>query len=523
MTKLKKFRIYSIDRYELGAFICQISEDDWLVSRRVGAYGNREGTERNGKPLYFRDMKERNQGAQIVQSIIEDLIGMTKGDTLFFHVIDAEERESSVHGIYIVREEPFYNDIDKFWDSNPYFVYPYRFCFEPHPRHAELCKYDASVLVSEFYRSIENREIRSILTLEREVRGAAHAIKTVTSEDAKEIEKLLYRDFSSRHQKEPIVFQPLHMQMFPLRNYVQDVGKIEFAVKALVAYHLGRRTRDLIQFIPACQKGEYDFLIESFVGQTTRKPVDILCISRNEERTVSILEAKTDLTKMDDLVQSLRYLELFKLRNIDRGALTYRMSVCLLAKRFQQNLVHYVSVRNAVMPWEEITLLKYEPSHDGKDADFTSETLTYPELLASPETYPAIDVDDFTSRIESEANSVFATTLKKTSPKTTIEFLSSEDDTIVLRKHYDQNGKKIFLADVCVRVLREKCTLNGLSEFLNRIRIEASKLKGDFIAVEPILIAQGYDQLVDFFLREFNVHEKGARRQPISAYLSSMG
>ena len=154
------------------AFICQISEKDWLVSREIGVYGNREGSEREGKIRYF------DSGSPTIQSIIEDLIGMRKGDLIFFHVIERAEEESSLHGVYRVREEPFYNNKVRLWKSNPKLIYPYRFCFEPHPEHIELCKYDANIPVSEFYMSIESRDVRSIFTLEREVRGAAHAVKT---------------------------------------------------------------------------------------------------------------------------------------------------------------------------------------------------------------------------------------------------------------------------------------------------------------------------------------------------------
>ncbi|MEM3551240.1 MAG: hypothetical protein QXV01_09155, partial [Candidatus Bathyarchaeia archaeon] len=251
----------------MGAFICQVSEVDWLVSREIGVYGNREGSETDKGIVYFINTKK---GDQIIQSIIEDLIGMRKGDTVFFHVIKGEE-ESSIHGVYRVREEPFYNAKLTIWKSSPYLVYPYRFCFEPHPDHIELCRYDANIPVSEFYRSVEYRNIISVLTLEREVRGAAHAVKKILHEDAEEIIKLLYRDFPIHGLQKPVTFKPMQMNMEPLRDHIKRVGEIEFAIKALAAYKLGRRDKDLIDYIPACKNGDYDFVIETFVGQTMRK------------------------------------------------------------------------------------------------------------------------------------------------------------------------------------------------------------------------------------------------------------
>lgn len=503
----------------MGAFICQISEPDWQVSREVGVYGNREGSERSGELEYFKD---KEKGSQTILSIIEDLIGMRKGDIVFFHVIGTEEGESSIHGVYRVKEEPFYNDSVRLWKSNLRLIYPYRFCFEPDPQHEELCKYDGSLLVSEFYRAIENREIRSILTLEREVMGAAHAVKTITSEDSKEIEKLLYRDFSFRHLERPVVFKPVKMTAVPLRNYIERIGQIEFAIKALVSYHLAKRTPEMVQLIPACKGGEYDFLIESFMGQTMRRPTDILCISTGgSEQKLTIMEAKRDLSELVDLVQSLKYWELFKLRNIDKGSLTYSMSICLLAQRFREDLVNYASVRNSVEPWEQIVLLRYTPTENGRDAVFATHTLVDPTLLMGPETFTKIDVNRLRSQMASSPNAAYTMLGKEIPPKTTIEAELLEDNVSIFRKFYLENGKRIFLDEILIYVIHKACNLKDFAEFLQQLRKEANKFQGDFMALEPIIIAESYDQLVTFFVREHNAYETAARHRPISAYLIS--
>lgn len=503
----------------MSTFICQISETDWLVSRKIGVYGNREGSERTGKVVYFANMKK---GDEIIQSIIEDLIGMRKGDIVFFHVIKTTKGESSVHGVYRVSEEPFYNDDVKLWKSSPYLVYPYRFCFEPHPEHAELCKYDASVLVSEFYRSIENRSIRSILTLEREVRGAAHAVKMITSEDAEEIVKLLYKNFHSHHLEEPIDFRPIQMQMSPLKDHICRIGEIEFAIKARVAYELGQKNYNLTQYIPACRNAEYDFLIESFIGQTMRKPTDILCISSGDpERVITIVEAKTVQAQIDDLVQSLKYQELFKLRNIDKGSLTYKMSICLLAQEFHQELINYTSIRNIVLPWEEIVLLKYTPTQNGKNAIFALQTLAKPSLLALPKTYPRIKIHQLLSQISSNPNGLYSILGKKMLPKTSIELKSSVENVSVLQKYYHHKGKKIILGHILIYEIHEICALKNLSRFMNNIYEEANKFQGDFMAVDPIIVAESYDDSTKFFIEEYNKYETRAGRQTIFAYMSS--
>ena len=503
----------------MGAFLCQISEIDWRVSRKIGVYGNREGSERKGKTIPFTEMR---RGDEIIQSIIEDLIGMRKGDIVFFHVIKTAEGESSLHGVYRVSEEPFYNDNVELWKSSPYLVYPYRFCFEPHPEHAELCKYDASILVSEFYRSIENRDIHSILTLEREVMGAAHAVKTITSEDAEKIVKLLYKNFHFRRLEEPVDFKPIRMQMQPLRDHIRRIGEIEFAIKALAAYELGKRTPNLIKYIPACRNAEFDFLIESFIGQTMRKPTDILCISSGDsQRAVTIVEGKTARADMDDFIQSLKYLELFKLRNINRGSLTYKMSICLLAQRFHRELVNHTSIRNVVLPWEEIILLKYTPTQNGKNATFALQTLTKPSILAMPKTYPRIEIHQLLSQISSNPNGLYRILGKKIPPKTDIELKSSEENVSVLQKYYHYKGQKILLGHILIYLIRRKCVLENFVEFMNKTHEEANKFQGDFIAVDPIIVAENYDDLTKFFIEKYNKYESRARRQPISAYTLS--
>lgn len=502
-----------------GHFICQISEIDWLISREIGVYGNREGSESDDGVNYFSDSP---RGDSIIQSIIEDLIGMRKGDLIFFHVINTEEGESSIHGPYRVREEPFYNDEVWLWKSSTELIYPYRFCFEPHPEHIELCKHDASVLVSEFYRSIENRDIRSILTLEREVRGAAHAVKTITGIDADGIIKLLYRDFHNRHCEKTIDFKPRHMKMSPLRDHISRIGKIEFAIKALVAYKLGRKDPGLTTYIPACRKGDYDFLIESFIGQTTRRPTDILCTSCGaSENAVTIIEAKTTRAGMDDLIQSLKYLEIFKLRNMDKNCPSYKTSICLLAQKFHPELIQYLKVRNKVIPWEEIILLKYTPAENGKNATFGLETKVESKIPISSITYSNIDIDDLHKLLSSSPNKLYSLIGKKISPKVSIELKSSKENFHILEKYFNRNGQKISLGHLLVYEVDKIITLGDLSMVMENVKKEASYFRGALMAVEPLVMAKNYDDLTKFFIEKYNEYEIYASRQPIMAYLLS--
>lgn len=499
-------------------FICAISEVDWLVSREIGVYGNREGSERNGTVKYFAETKK---GDETIQSIIEDLIGMKKGDCVFFHVIKSQERESSIHGAYRVREEPFYNDIKKLWSSNQNFVYPYRFGFEPHPEYDELCKYDTSILVSDFYRAIENRNIRSILTLEREVRGAAHAVKNITTEDANEIIRLLNRDFHLRHSKKEINFNPVQIDMEPLRNKIYRIGEIEFSIKALVAYQLGRRDPNLIKYLPACGSGNYNFLIESFIGQTSRKPTDILCINSDAQvKTVTIIEAKTDLAQIDVLIQSLQYLDLFKLRNIDKGSLNYKISICLLAQRYHKDLINYTAIRNLIMPSEKIFFLRYIPSEDGKDASIMPYPLPDP-LMKLDVKYPEFNLQDYTSLVTSDPSRFYQLFGRTKIQKVTIEFKESKNNTKILEKFNMVNGEKSILSYIIIFEVNGDCSIDDFKNIMHIIQEEENKYKHRLINIEPIILAKNYDERLKFFIENYNSLETISGHQPLLVFTIS--
>lgn len=503
----------------MGSFICQVSERDWNVSRKIGVYGNREGTDRKGKTTLFRDM---SKGDEIVQSIIEDLIGMQKGDIVFFHIVKTSDMESRVHGVYCVSEEPFYNDKVKLWDSNPELLYPYRFCVKPHPDHLNLCEYGANIPVSEFYRAIENRDIRSITTLEREERGAAHAIKTITTKDSEEIIKLLYKAFHYRQSEESLSFKPIAMEMDPLRNYIKRIGEIEFSIKALVAYELGRKDPNIIQFIPACASKDYDFLIESFIGQTIRRPADIICLNRNETaKSITVIEAKTDKAKVSHLIQSIKYCQQLRLANLYKDGSNLNMSIVLLAKRFDQELVEYACTRNIFMPWESVILLKYKPTSDGKDASFSKQILNKPSALSSPLIFPSVDASQLRSLISSKPTKIYAVLKKKTLPNIILKTKKRTESDIILEKYLKINGKETLLGHVLLHASHGEFNHNKLIDFIARINDEAKVFKGDSMAVDPVIIAKSYDALATYFIVKYNAYEIYCRRQPISAYLSA--
>jgi hypothetical protein len=196
------------------------------------------------------------------------------------------------------------------------------------------------------------------------------------------------------------------------------------------------------------------------------------------------------------------------------------MSVCLLAQYFKEDLVNYVKVRNVIIPWEEAILLRYIPTQNGKDAIFETPTLTEPSILLS-QTFPAIDEKTLLSKMHIEANNAYAMFNKKIPPKITLEFESSELRSHVLRKYYLHDGEKILLGNVLIYLLNKRCTLEAFAEFMNRVNTEANRFGGDFMSVEPVIVAEGYEPLVGFFISKYNENEILARKQPITAFVAS--
>lgn len=493
-------------------FICQISEKDWLVSRGIGVYGNREGQVKDdGSVTIF---SETPRGENTIQSIIEDLIGMRVGDTVFFHVIRKKKGESSLHGVYRASREPFYNDKKTLWESD--LVYPYRFCFEPHPDHAEICKFDAHSPVSRFYAAIEARKISSIFTLEREVRGAAHAVKMVSAADADEITSLLYRDFHLHHLDRPIEFQPVQMTEEPLRDHIRHIGRLEFAVKALVAYKLGRQDSSLTRLLPACAKGAYHFLVENFVGQTVRRPVDILCMGHESggESRVTVVEAKTNQAKIDDLAQALQYSDTFTSRNSGPSLSKLYMSICLLAKRFSDDLVGYASVRNLVVDWEKVLLLIYVPNAMGTDAEFRLKDLSKPSITG---TLDAVSPEaNILERVVENLDSLYSIVNVRKPKSVNLELVDSQKNLLRIRKrHMHKKKEDEAFTSILIHRVGDVCGIEEMRSFMNLVGQLKDEVDGDFMRIEPIIVAGEFHPLVDYFIQNYNSCDVTAGRHRI--------
>ncbi|MCD6512457.1 MAG: hypothetical protein J7K61_02510, partial [Thermoplasmata archaeon] len=207
----------------MGAFICTISERDWEVARRMGVYGNRR---------YKEGTNNRLKDNQIL-SIIRDLISMKEGDLIFFHI----RGRQTIHGVYEVRDSPFYEE-NRIWNDSIE-IFPFRFLFKPHFRYRYLAEYDANIEVHSLYEYIDERKIKSLVTLENERNIEARGVRKILKEDAEILIKLLHRDFKLRKSPNKYTFSPYFPENpKPLKDLVFKVGRIENAIKAVIMYNL---------------------------------------------------------------------------------------------------------------------------------------------------------------------------------------------------------------------------------------------------------------------------------------------
>lgn len=343
----------------MGSFICSISERDWELSRTKGIYGNKVGNIRDG---FYHEFAPSTK-----YSIIRDLVGMSRGDKLFFHVL-TDSGPSRVHGIYIVREVPFY-DTKRIW-NDPSEIFPYRFLFGPHPKYAYLCNQDANIEVVDFYELIEQRKIWSLATLENERNIEARSVRKIEDgTETREVLRLLHRDYRHRRIGTNVSFSPSSLPSSPrlLRDCIQDIGRYENSIKALLMYKFGRNDQSITSILGPVS----DFMNEVFIAQTTRKSIDILCIQSHtvDSKKYIVCEVKTDRCRSDSLSQVLYYLDLFKRKDLVDISSDVIVG-CLLGQRFDPEVIDFSQKRKAHGINGGVFLIEYTPTQNSNDAAF---------------------------------------------------------------------------------------------------------------------------------------------------------
>lgn len=488
----------------MGAFICQISERDWLVSRELGIYGNRIN-----KPESHEELRNQDR-----LSVIRDLIGIKEGDLVFFHVVRSAE-QSTIRGVYEARSKAFF-DSTKIWDDS-YDTFPHRFLFKPHEEFKDLCLSDSYINVSEFYAKIEQKKIWSQATLENERNIEKRAVRKISNEDAEEIVKLLLRDFSAESkQKYRVRLIEMSKVAKDLRLCIDSIGNIENAIKALLMYELREKTK----FVENVFGDVADFMNEVFVAQTTRKLFDILVINNKlKGRNYFIIEAKTDQFKPDNLSQLLSYIDLFRqkeLFNIKND----NIIGCILSKGIHDDVINFVSLYNQLGIFDKVIMLTYNPKDSGRDAEFkikdNLERASF-ELLSKA---PVFNLD--IKGTEVTEKNILSLPIFRTLPNITRSIFNKIEEKNIFVLQEDQlkkDGLKEKFSYLYLQVFKErldwvkfKVFMQGLKDFVDNFG------ESDYMETCPIIIALGFETRVLSFINFYNTYQ---RRKAIKLFITN--
>jgi hypothetical protein len=350
--------VFEKGKENMGAFICQISENDWDIAKVIGLYGNRE---------------KKSDGSElsevVIMSIIRDLIPIQIGDKVFFHVVKTKG-ESRIHGLYQSYSQAFY-DPSKVWENFEE-AFPYRFCFRPYDKYKEFTRKDAYIYVSELYEKIESRDVWSIATLESEMNLEGRAVRKIAIEDAEVIESLILKQPKFR-EKEDVAnkFYIMPSESIFLDRKIKRIGDLENSIKAYFMSELKNKSSYMIEKFGNIQ----DYMNETFVAQTTRKLFDILVISKKTGgNKFYIIEAKTDYFNEDSLAQLLHYLDLFRHKdNFDQ--VKDEVKAVALAKRFSNDFLALISKFKYYHIIDNIEFIQYRKGDSDNTASFTSINL----------------------------------------------------------------------------------------------------------------------------------------------------
>lgn len=353
----------------MSAFICQISEQDWEVSKKIGLYGNREK-----KPDNSGDLRTVDK-----MSVIRDLIAIEPGDIVFFHIVKTAEGESRIHGIYQATSQAFYDEV-RVWDNNNE-LFPYRFNFKPHQEFIDFVKRDSYIFVSELYKKIESKDIWSIATLENERNMERRAVRKISIADAQEITKLIIKHPRFRESSQ-IQYEPYCTPLNPvsLEKKIVKIKTIENSIKAFLLSELKKKS----SFVEGLFGNVVDYMNETFVAQTTRKLFDLLVISSENTsgKDFYIIEAKTLNYTKDNLSQLLNYIDLFKLKNIF-DTKSDKVIGKALTQKYSKSLMELVAALKYFHISENLDLLKYQQKNTENTASI--EKVVIPTLKIDKE------------------------------------------------------------------------------------------------------------------------------------------
>ena len=483
-----------------GAFICQVSDTDWQISRIKGVYGNRKNKPDSREPLRRQDQL----------SVIRDLIAVRPGDLIFFHVIGGG---SGIHGPYTPRTDPYYDD-SIIWDNSKE-TFPYRFMFKPFPGYELLCETDMAIGVSNLYQAIEAREVWSIATLENERNIEKRAVRKISLSDAQIVLNIFLREFKTNVGKAlPINLTPVPSTLKHMRTQIDNVGRYENAVKALFMDKLADKHPSLVSIFPHC----IDHVNETFVAPTTRKLIDILVVSskNNGINHYYIVEAKNEKFGFEELRQLMWYMDLFRQRLIFRPAID-NISACALATVFDSDTVQFRNLHNTFSPYDPIILIQYKPTDQARDALFnifagTSSINMSAINITTTSPLPWGNLspkDDIITNVSNDlpcydSNKYLVRSL--TSQPNSNSFVIEEKNKLL------NNTISICYIFVWDKVFSSYAFLKFIETFYKNI---APLTSYNFRAIKPVIVSRGYEPDTLNYITRYNAL---SIRRPISVF-----
>ena len=483
-----------------GAFVCQISDTDWLISRVKGVYGNRKHKPDSRDLLRTQDQL----------SVIRDLISVRPGDLIFFHVIGREFGISALYGPYTPRSIPFY-DSSKIWNNNKE-GFPFRFLFKPFPGYEPICDTDMSIRVSDLYQAIESRGIWSLATLENERNMEKRAVRKISLSDAHIILNIFLREYKSGQKSaNPIKLMLVPSGLKHMRTQITDVGRYENAIKALFMDKLADKHASLTGLF----HNYVDYMNETFVAPTTRKLIDILVVSKTNGDSYNyyIVEAKNAKFGLGELRQLMLYIDLFRQRPIFRPDKD-KVSACALASTFDTYTIRFRDSHNTFSPHDPIVLIQYKPINQARDAIFSElpqnkitptqgETIT-PLPWGTPSPMKDMVNNTSTKLPCYNSNKYVVRNLKK----------QPTPNSFIIEEKSKLTNSTISICYVFVwdKVFSE----SAFHSFLNIQYQEVAPLVSyNFRAINPVIISRGYNPITLNYVSSYN---DLAVRRPISVF-----
>lgn len=291
---------------------------------------------------------------------------------------------------------------------------------------------------------------------------------------------------------------------------MNSIGAIENAIKAVIMSEL----RDQTDFIKDVFGNIIDFMNEVFIAPTTRKLVDILVISQIETgRCYFIVEAKTDLFRINDLTQVLSYMDLFTQKGIFKLNLD-KIAGCTISKRIESAAMEFVSLLNELDIFGKIHVINYVPRNKGQDTKFLYKIPPVQFIETAPQLphLPAhLSYDDITER--KILNIPFCELPQNVNLK--VREKNEEGKQYLLEKIMGKDSTHIdyMYLEFLRGVLEWKQFINFMLNYKNLVERIGSK---DYMEVIPIICAPEIDPKVSRFVELYNEYYK---RKPIKLFL----